>query len=124
MIDFNVNGFIEKVQPAVDAFAQSVGTKADQLWTLGITMEKVKGGFELFIATVCFVVLCFTPRLWKFSSKKCEESNFDGELWYLLPIGTSLIAGAIFFGCLYEGLMRLIVPQYMLIMDILQNIQR
>lgn len=116
MFNLDVNAMADKIQPAISAFATSLGVKAEELWQLGLMMERVKGAFMLFVALCAGVILYLLPRAWRWMVSKESEpvvgAHMVSAIIGLLAVGT-------FLGCLYGGLIRIIVPQYALIMDIL-----
>lgn len=134
MFNFDVNALVEKMQPAVEALASSLSVKADQLWTLGVQVEQVKGAFALGVALCAFVGLCLIPKsfrasnAWSRQRRKPRETydiwTEERAAWAWVPFFAQiLVCSATFLGCLYYGLIHVLVPQYALIMEILFRIQ-
>lgn len=119
----SVQTFIDNIRPAVEATASALATTADNLWSVGIMKQYVDGIYGAFVAVVCLIMLGFC---WKAGKSlhtwiQKDDGYSPREMAYSLAL-IPIVLICFFFYNLYDALLHLIVPQYTLVMEIMQNI--
>lgn len=127
MIDFNVDAFVEKLEPAVAKVAETLGTGAENLWHIGI-MGQFAEGIVAAIGAGAAVILLIVGVATVKGLLKLETNHCNGYgCSKCLPriIGSILCIAfgiGIFAGNIHDAVMHLAAPEWMLIKEIMSQL--
>lgn len=120
--NFNVDALIEKLEPAVAKIAEGLGTTGENLWTIGRAGMFAEGVADLVIAgfflAVLVVYLLFAKRA--LAGRPDEDTVIGVTVLGILVVFFSTVIGLTH---LYDGLLHVLAPDYMLLKEIMRTIQ-
>lgn len=134
-IQFNVDGFIEKLEPVFAAMAAKLGTSTEFLFEVGVRKQVADGilgaiaagaGVLMVVSGLVMLALMLTKKI------KCDFANKDrycpGCASCILAPGYSVVAlllgTAITIAGTKVAVPHLVAPEWMLIQEILQMVTR
>lgn len=123
MFNFDVNALAEQISPAVQKVAESLGTSAEYLWTIGVQGVWAEGLAKLLIGLLlcilAVVIVVFSKQMINKHAKYGEDIMLG---WFLVGI-VMVFPCVMGFFLFYDGLVAMIAPEYTLMMKIIETVK-
>lgn len=121
--NFDVDALIAKLEPAVQKVAEALGTGADNIWAIGTMGKFAEGVADLVVAAVAIVAVGLIVKGFRLFGGKDHDHSGYGDCGLCWCMGILATAGVVIVpvgvGFLYQGVMGVIAPEWMLLKEII-----
>lgn len=123
MFNFDVNGLVDQIKPAIAKVAESLGTSGEKLLEVGIKGMIAQGIFYAIGSLVSVVILIVCILLFRNGWERSKKSYSDGDGFMMFGVMMGIAALIAFMLFTYAACVHLIAPDFALLMKVKSTLQ-